>query len=99
VDNQLEVEGYGTKTAAADSAITAKLKELYLGKPILKHGDISVTTTNGVVTLSGTVPSEEGRQQAVDVARNARGVSRVDDKLRVVGPSGPMTPAGPMPPR
>jgi osmotically-inducible protein OsmY len=92
VDNQLDVDGQRTNAAAADSAITAKLKGLYLGNPILKHGDIAVTTSNGVVTLTGTVPSEEGRQQAVDIARNARGVSRVDDELRVVGPSGPMAP-------
>ena len=95
----LEVGSAGTMAAETDNAITAKLKGLYLGNPILKHGDIAVVTSHGVVTLSGTVPSEEARQQAVDVARNAKGVSRIEDKLRVIGPSEPMAPPEPMPPR
>jgi hyperosmotically inducible periplasmic protein len=79
-----------------DDAISAKLKGLYLTNAMLKHGTISVTTTGGIVTLSGTVPSEEARQQAVDIARNARGVKKVDDNMLVSGPSKPMAPPEPM---
>ena len=96
VDNQLEVRGPGTKATAMDDAISAKLKGLYLTNTMLRYGTISVTTTDGIVTLSGTVPSEEARQQAVDIARNARGVKKVDDNMLVSGPSQPMAPPQPM---
>jgi len=49
----------------------------------VRKGDIFVTTNNGVVTLSGTVKSEEVRKRAVDLARGQDGVMRVEDKLTV----------------
>lgn len=39
--------------------------------------DISVTTVDGVVTLSGKVHSETERNQAIELARSLRGVKSV----------------------
>ena len=89
VDNRLEVGSKGIKETVTDSAVTAKLKTQFLANDALRKGDISVTTNNGVVTLTGTVPSEAAHQQAVDIARQASGVRRVEDKLRVLGASEP----------
>jgi hyperosmotically inducible periplasmic protein len=87
VDNQLDVGSRGVKETVTDSAVTAKLKAQFLANDVLRKGDISVTTNNGVVTLAGTVPSQAAHQQAVEIARQANGVRRVEDKLRVGGAS------------
>jgi hyperosmotically inducible protein len=78
------------KEALTDSTITTKLKAQYLADDILRHSDISVTTANGVVTLTGTVPSLVAHARAVATARKASGVRRVEDNLRVTGPAEPM---------
>jgi len=85
VDDQLKVESVGLKAAVSDSAITTKIKGQLLANTDLRQADISVSTNNGVVTLSGTVPSTELRQLAVDLARHTGGVVRVDDQMRVPG--------------
>ena len=89
VDDQLKVESAGVKAAVSDGAITTKLKAQFLANTDLRQADISVTTNNGVVTLTGTVPSAELRQLAVDLARHTGGVVRVDDQLRVANAKSP----------
>ena len=92
VDNQLEVGSEGVTEAVTDSAVTTKLKAELLADETLRHADVSVTTNNGVVTLSGTVPSEAARHRAVQMARDASGVRRVEDQLRLSGAAEPMAP-------
>jgi len=94
VDDQLKVESAGMKAAVSDGAITTKVKAQFLANTDLRQADISVSTNNGVVTLTGTVPSVELRQLAVDLARHTGGVLRVENQLRVVnGMSPPMAPS------
>jgi hyperosmotically inducible periplasmic protein len=95
VDDQLKVGSAGVKATVEDSAITTKIKSQLLANTDLRHADISVTTNNGVVTMSGAVPSDELRRLAVDLARHTGGVNRVDDQMRVIG--GPAS-APPLPP-
>lgn len=83
VDNQLDVGSEGVKAAVTDGAITGKLKAEFLSDKDLASADVSVTTNNGVVTLSGTVPSDAVRQEALDTARKPSGVRRVEDNLHV----------------
>ena len=45
--------------------------------------DISVNTTNGVVTLAGQVGSAEIKQHAQTVASSVPGVARVNNELQV----------------
>jgi len=90
VDDRLDVGSQGMKATVTDAATTAKLKSEFLTDDVVRKGDIAVTTNNGVVTLSGTVRSEEARRRAVDLARGQDGVMRVDDKLTVAP-----TPASP----
>lgn len=68
-----------------DSWITTRVKSKFLDESVLKGSDVHVTTTDHVVTLTGTVPTEAGRARAVEQAKEVEGVHRVVDKL-VIGP-------------
>ena len=45
---------------------------------------IDVSTTDGVVTLAGTVGSAAERVQAVRLARDTKGITQVVDHLKVL---------------
>ena len=88
--NQLEAtkESMGEKAETAgnylqDSAITAKVKAEILAEPALKVLQIGVTTTDGVVTLSGTVDSQLSLKRAAEVAQSNQGVTSVENNLVV----------------
>ncbi|WJV54383.1 molecular chaperone OsmY [Pectobacteriaceae bacterium CE90] len=66
-----------------DSAITAKVKAALLASKTLDSDDISVKTTQGVVTLSGFVTSQKLAISAVEIATKTEGVKSVSDKLQV----------------
>lgn len=67
----------------ADSMITTKVKAELLREPNLKSLDVHVNTNNGVVSLSGFVPSQTEVDKAVEVARNVKGVTQVESALRI----------------
>ena len=97
VDNDLKVDKDVDRTLAeraksgltkkgeaiTDAWITAKVKWFYVGEYSLKGSDITVDTTNHVVTLTGTVATAAGKARAVELAQETDGVSRVDDRLVV----------------
>ena len=90
VDDQLKVESIGLKATISDGAISTQVKAQFLANTDLRAADITVSTNNAVVTLTGTVPSHELRALAVDLVRHTGGVMRVDDQLRVIaGPASP----------
>ncbi|QCR37255.1 molecular chaperone OsmY [Nissabacter sp. SGAir0207] len=66
-----------------DSAVTAKVKSALVDDEAIKSTDISVDTTNGVVTLSGFVASQAEADKAVAVTKKVEGVTSVSDKLHV----------------
>ena len=61
--------------------ITAKIKAEILSAPLLKVSQISVTTTNGVVRLSGTVDSQQRIARATEIAGSAKDVNSVKNGL------------------
>ncbi|MBL6752057.1 MAG: BON domain-containing protein [Nevskia sp.] len=67
--------------AVSDTAITAKIKAKYLDDTRLKNADISVTTTNGVVTLGGSAPGAEAKSAAESLAQSVDGVKSVDNQV------------------
>jgi osmotically-inducible protein OsmY len=77
--NKTEMAG----DTVADSMITTKVKAELLREPNLKSLDVHVETTNGTVMLSGFVPSQVEVDKAVDVARNVKGVNKVQSALRI----------------
>jgi hyperosmotically inducible protein len=68
--------------------ITTQVQARYFANPSIAGRDITVSTSNGVVTLTGRVDSEAEKADAVAVARTVEGVARVDDRL-VVQPEEP----------
>lgn len=68
-----------------DSAITAKIKAGILSDPLLKVSQISVTTTNGVVNLSGVVDSQQSIDRAMEIARSNPNVKSVENSLVIQG--------------
>lgn len=64
----------------SDSWITTKVKSTLFYTSNVDGSDISVTTKDGVVTLSGTVANGSEHDLAVELARNIRGVASVNAK-------------------
>jgi hyperosmotically inducible protein len=63
---------------AADAWITTKVKSEFGTTKGIKATDISVSTSDGVVTLSGTATSRHEKAKAVKVAKAVKGVKSVD---------------------
>jgi osmotically-inducible protein OsmY len=66
-----------------DTAITSKVKTDLAADKGLKDSAIDVQTTNHVVTLRGSVPTEDAKARAGTLAAKADGVTRVDNELVV----------------
>lgn len=64
-----------------DSAITDKIKAWFLTDAFLKQTPIDVTTLNGVVTLSGTVTSEQMAGRAIGLANSLEQVKAVHNQM------------------
>ena len=86
VDNRLDVGSTGVRQAVSDSGLTAKIKGKLMEDEMTRFSDVSVTTNNGVVTLTGSVPDQEAVKQVLTIARNAQGVTRVENDLTLGAP-------------
>jgi hyperosmotically inducible protein len=73
----------GTGIAARDSAITAKVKTALYNANVTSRGDVHVSTSGGVVKLTGDVRSARVAAQAQQIARQTAGVKGVDNRLAV----------------
>ena len=62
----------------ADTWITTKVKSEFATKKAVKGSDISVTTTEGVVALTGTVSTAKEKSNAEKIAKAVKGVKSVD---------------------
>ena len=74
---------HGTVTALDDTRITTEVKTDLAAAKDLRSGQIHVTTTAGVVTLRGTVHDSAVASRAGSIARDADGVRRVRNRLKV----------------
>lgn len=61
-----------------DSWITTKVKSKFAAAKGVKAHDISVSTADGVVTLTGTATSNAEKKRAVHIAKGVKGVKSVD---------------------
>ncbi|CAM2179127.1 transporter [Burkholderia cepacia] len=66
-----------------DATITTKVKAELVGTSGLSSGDIHVKTRHGIVMLTGSVPDEQQRTQAVGVVKQVDGVQDVHDQLTI----------------
>ena len=63
---------------AADGLITTKIKSVLATTKGIKSTDISVTTVEGAVTLTGTATSSKEKAHIVRVTKKVKGVKSVD---------------------
>jgi hyperosmotically inducible protein len=75
--------GVAAAPNASDSTVATLIQAKYFLDPSIKTRDIDVQVVNGVVTLKGSVASENERAQALLLARSSAGVQRVEDYLVV----------------
>ncbi|MDO8811755.1 MAG: BON domain-containing protein [Gallionella sp.] len=67
--------------AVDDAEITAKVKAAIFAEPGLKTLQVSVDTVKGVVTLSGSVDTQQNSNSAKALAGAVAGVTDVENKL------------------
>lgn len=71
----------GVAATVTDAAITTTVKAKLMTTDGMGKSDVSVTTTNGVVTLNGAASSSKAKSAAEAVARQVEGVKSVDNNL------------------
>lgn len=75
--------GQAIADATADARITAAIKAKLVASSDLSGWSISVSTTSGIVTLSGAVPTMEAISRAMMVALETDGVRQVISTMQV----------------
>lgn len=75
--------GQAISDATADARITASIKTGLIKDPDLSAWDISVDTTDGIVTLSGSVSNPDLVGKAMLVAMDTEGVRQVVSTLQI----------------
>ena len=75
-----------SQAPVTDSWITTKVKSDLLATKHVSGTEVKVQTSNGLVSLSGTVKSQAERNKAISVAKGIKGVKRVEaTQLKVAG--------------
>ena len=82
---QIERQTEQTAAVLDDATITAKVKSALIADPAVKAFTIDVDTRANVVTLKGTVATEDASKQAERLARGVEGVKDVSNNLLVQG--------------
>jgi hyperosmotically inducible protein len=72
-----------TACAQSDAGITTSVKSQLAADDLVKARNIDVDTRDRVVTLTGSVQSEQEETKALEIARATRGVVDVVDNLSV----------------
>jgi hyperosmotically inducible periplasmic protein len=67
----------GAGEAASDTAVTAKVKSSFAADPLVSASAIGVTTSGGVVYLTGSVKSAQERQRAIQLVQGVAGVREI----------------------
>jgi hypothetical protein len=83
--NAAKNAGHGTATAVKDTDTTARVKLALHHDAVTKKGDIHVSTSAGVVTLTGNVESHRAAARAEKITEATKGVASVDNRLAVLG--------------
>lgn len=83
VGERIAVGANRAEQMAADAALTAKIKSKMALDDNVGAIDINIDTRGSVVTLRGTVSSQDELQRAVRLARETDGVTSVVDQLLI----------------
>jgi osmotically-inducible protein OsmY len=69
----------------SDDKIYDSVRQKLANDPDVKGADLEVAVKNGVVTMKGTVTDEHAREKAEKIAKKVKGVTRVENQLKVFG--------------
>ncbi|RPH48931.1 MAG: BON domain-containing protein [Planctomycetota bacterium] len=86
VDAQAGKAAHTVSEFLSDAELTGKIRSKMALDDRVRARTIGVSTTDGVVTLEGTIGSAAEHDQAVRLARDTKGVKQVVDHLKVVLP-------------
>jgi hyperosmotically inducible periplasmic protein len=71
------------RRTATDATVTTTVRNRLAADPTTSAARINVDTSNGVVTLSGAVPTAAEKSEAERIARNTQGVTQVVNNITV----------------
>lgn len=71
----------------ADNDVTDKVKAAIYSDPLTKDSQINVSTTKGVVQLTGAVSSQAAKEKAGHLARGVSGAFGLKNDLQIINPS------------
>lgn len=71
------------RTQLSDAGITSKIKTKYVADPEINPFNISVSTEEGVVYLTGRVKTQADKTEAEQLARDTDGVKKVVNNIQV----------------
>lgn len=83
IRDKADQAGKALSDATADGRVTAAIKAKLVKDPDLSAWDIHVSTTDGVVTLSGSVSSPDFIGKAMELALDTDGARQVISTLQV----------------
>src|ERR1043165_6451168 len=66
-----------------DSVTTGRVKAALIADPVTKAHQIDVETFKGTVQLNGFVDTAASKEQAARIAKNTKGVTKVQNNLTV----------------
>jgi hyperosmotically inducible periplasmic protein len=75
--------GHAVSASVDDASITARVKTTLLNDPQVNATKIDISTSNGVVTMTGSVRSQPERERAIQLARQVSGVKDVKANLTI----------------
>lgn len=81
------LSGNAALAQSGDNGLQASVSSALTHDAMLKNQPVTAAVANGVVTLSGTVETEQQRQEAETVAANLQGVSGIQNNITVTGAS------------
>jgi len=82
--------GCGPKSGASDQSLVTNIQSKLYGDDTTRQANVKVDAKDGVVTLSGDVPSADVELQAMKIANGTAGVRSVNDQMKINGAPGAM---------
>jgi hypothetical protein len=73
----------GCAKKSDDAALVTKIQSQMFADQLLKNANLQVTSNNGEVTLTGTVPDDAAHLDAYKIASQTPGVTKVNDQMTV----------------
>jgi len=79
----LAAAGTTLYASEADTRIETAFKDSYVAQNFLQNEAVKATSSNGIVTVSGTINQPSHKNLAQETAKNIPGVSSVDNRLEM----------------